>query len=156
MDYRLDPGFGRKGKKKEGKGGGGKEQKAQTILPKCALSWAQDMWHERHSLSVDIWFQDWAYLSPDLTIRVLSHPHRLIYNYFSISVKYFPPQRPLIFFVSTICQSIWPSPGFPQQKESVRKEWRDSSSSSSSLLSTFKIATRQKSRGVDSDRTNLD
>jgi len=38
----------------------------------------------------------------------------------------------------------------------VNRFAESSSSSSSSLLSTLKIATRQKSRGVNSDRANLD
>ena len=40
------------------------------------------------------WFQDWAHLSPELTFHLLPHPHCSIYNYFSISVKFFPGVAP--------------------------------------------------------------
>ena len=45
------------------------------------------------------WFQDWAHLSPESTVRVLPHPHCSLNNYFSISVQFFR-MWPLIF-VST-------------------------------------------------------
>jgi len=39
------------------------------------------------------------------------NPDHSLYNYFSISVQFFPSEWPLNFFVSTIHQVIWPSPG---------------------------------------------
>ena len=48
------------------------------------------MWHERHSLSVCIWLQDWAHLSLESNVRVLPHPRRSLNNYFSIFVNFFP------------------------------------------------------------------
>jgi len=34
------------------------------------------------------WFQDWAHLSPESTVCVLSHSHCSLNNYFSISVQF--------------------------------------------------------------------
>jgi len=34
------------------------------------------------------WFQDWAQLSSESTVRMLPHPHCSLYNYFSISVQF--------------------------------------------------------------------
>ena len=43
------------------------------------------------------WFQDWAHLSPESTVRVLPHPHYSLYNYFSIFVHFFPDISPPFF-----------------------------------------------------------
>jgi len=51
----------------------------------------------RHSLSVCIWFRDWAHLSPESTVRVLPHPHRSPNNYFSIFVQFSSPNGPSFF-----------------------------------------------------------
>jgi len=40
------------------------------------------------------WFQDWAHLSPESTVRVLPHPHCSLNNYFSISVQFFSDVTP--------------------------------------------------------------
>ena len=61
------------------------------------------MWQEKHSSSVCIWFQDSDQLSPEATVCVFPHSHRLPDNYFSIFVYFFPLNGP----------STWPSPGIP-------------------------------------------
>jgi len=65
----------------------------------------------KHSLSICICFQDWAHLGLESTVRVLPHLHRTHNNYFSISLQIYSPNGPSLFFVSTIHQVIWPSPG---------------------------------------------
>jgi len=72
-------------------------REAVTIVPKCTLSWAQQMWQQWHSLSVCIWLQDCANLRLESTVRVLPHPHRSPNNCFSISVQFFPQVAPHFF-----------------------------------------------------------
>jgi len=45
------------------------------------------MWQPKCSVSVCIWFRDWAHLNPESIVRVLQHPHRTFDNYFSIFVQ---------------------------------------------------------------------
>jgi len=40
------------------------------------------------------WFQDWAHLSSESTVRVLPHPHCSMNNYFSIYVQCFSDAAP--------------------------------------------------------------
>jgi len=69
------------------------------------------MWQKRHSLTVCIWFQEWAHLGPEPTVPM--HPQLRPFTwqlFLDICVIFFP-EWPLIFLVSTIHQVIWPSPG---------------------------------------------
>jgi len=65
------------------------------------------MWQQRQSLSVCIWFQDWAHLGPESTVpmHLQSRPftHELFLDFYA--------NWSLKFFVSMIHQVIWPSPG---------------------------------------------
>ena len=55
-----------------------------TIVAEGGLSWAQQMWQQRQSMSVWCWFQDRADLRP---FSPRPHPHRSPRSYFSISVQ---------------------------------------------------------------------
>ena len=50
-------------------------------------------------------------MSTESNVLVLPHPRRTLNNYFSIFVNFVSPNGPSIFFVITIHQVIWPSPG---------------------------------------------
>ena len=73
------------------------------------------MWQKRHSLSVCVWFQDWAHLSPESTVPVHSHPHRSLNNCFSISVQFFSQVAPHFFgqheSPSNLAKSRYPCEG---------------------------------------------
>ena len=69
------------------------------------------MWQQRHSLSVCIWFQDWAHLGPKSTVPMCPQPRLFTLQLFLDFRSNFFPERPLNFLVITIHQVIWPSPG---------------------------------------------
>jgi len=56
-------------------------------------------------------FQDWAHLGPESTVRMHLQPRLLTQQLFLDLCANFSLEWPLIFFVSTIHQVIWPSPG---------------------------------------------
>jgi hypothetical protein len=65
-----------------------------------------------HFMSVGIWFQDWAHLGPESTVRVLPHNHRSVNNYFSIVVNFFTRMVPHFYgqhdSLSNLAKSRYP------------------------------------------------
>jgi len=89
------------------------------------------MWQQRHSLSVCIWFQDFANLRFESTVRVFPRPPRSLNNYFSISVQILLPNGPSIFLSARFTEQFGrvpePSPGLPKRGSRSQRIFGDSS-----------------------------